>query len=95
MMRRSVHLTSENRLVVEGHDLGDTEYEFERTLSVAETARLGLAAGGDRDGPAMAELLEVSAASSPLTRRKLCDGSAGLTPSVRDRPGRAPSRFPW
>jgi hypothetical protein len=39
-MRRTVHLTIDNRLVVEGHDLGDNEYEFERTLSVGETARL-------------------------------------------------------
>ncbi|HET9422656.1 MAG TPA: hypothetical protein VFO49_16055 [Nocardioides sp.] len=39
-MRRTVHLTIDHRLVVEGHDLGDTEYEFERTLSVPETRRL-------------------------------------------------------
>ena len=54
-MRRSIHLTAEGQLVIEGHDLGAgverifgcREYEFERTLSVGETAQL-------------AELLEVS-----------------------------------
>lgn len=47
LMRRTVHLTSDGRLVVEGHDLGDTEYEFERTLSVEDTSRLaGLLAVG-------------------------------------------------
>lgn len=39
-MRRTVHLLIDDRLVVEGHDLGATEYEFERTLSAPETARL-------------------------------------------------------
>ena len=47
-MRRSVHLTCGSRLVIEGHDLGETEYEFERTLSVAETA----ATPGSRSGAA-------------------------------------------
>jgi hypothetical protein len=40
LMRRSVHLTRDGRLIIEGHDLGGTEYEFERSLSVSETARL-------------------------------------------------------
>ena len=38
--RRTIHLLIDRRLVIEGHDLGDTEYEFERTLSVAATAQL-------------------------------------------------------
>ena len=40
LMWRAVHLTYARRLVIEGHDLGDTEYEFERTLDVDETSRL-------------------------------------------------------
>ena len=39
-MRRTVHLLIDDRIVVEGHDLGGTEYEFERTLDVEETRRL-------------------------------------------------------
>jgi hypothetical protein len=38
--RRTVHLLLDDRVVVEGHDLGETEYEFERTLSRSETTRL-------------------------------------------------------
>lgn len=40
LMWRAVHLTYARRLVIEGHDLGDTEYEFERKLGVEETARV-------------------------------------------------------
>jgi hypothetical protein len=48
-MWRAVHLTADGRLLIEGHDLGagvekifgTREYEFERSLSVEETSRLG------------------------------------------------------
>jgi hypothetical protein len=48
LMRRSVHITADGRLQIEGHDLGaavertfgSREYEFERSLSAAETTRL-------------------------------------------------------
>lgn len=58
LMRRSVHLTTDGRLQIEGHDLGaaverafgSREYEFQRSLDTAETRRLAELLGVAVDG---------------------------------------------